>query len=150
MQLIKFLSDKNDHENNDNTLKLTYKWAKKCPADLHGRCPPGCVIGNSKRVRGIPLMPAIIAMELMLYLLREDTIILYRFFYKRNIRITPTTRIKIPPKLSAPPAEPVSKKPKRYGIPIISDIAPIQTRISIIIVQNEEQELSLLLLFLLG
>lgn len=72
MQLIKFLSDKNDHENNDNTLKLTYKWAKKCPADLHGRCPPGCVIGNSKRVRGIPLMPAIIAMELMLYLLRED------------------------------------------------------------------------------
>lgn len=64
MQLIKFLSDKNDHENNDNTLKFTYKWAKKCPADLHGRCPPGCVIGNSKRVRGIPLMPAIITIEL--------------------------------------------------------------------------------------
>ena len=64
MRLIKFLSGKNDHKNNDNALKLTWKWAKKSPADLHGRCPPGCVIGNSKRVRGIPLMPAIITIEL--------------------------------------------------------------------------------------
>lgn len=50
--------------------------------------------------------------------------------YKSAIRIAPTTRMKIPTKLSAPDAEPVSAYPKSVGTSIIKPIAPMPHMIS--------------------
>ena len=50
--------------------------------------------------------------------------------YKSAIRIAPTTRMKMPPKLSAPDAEPVSAYPKSVGTSIIKQRAPMPHMIS--------------------